>query len=388
MRVSGKGSWWGLAGGVLVVVIALFLQPEPLQVETAVVKRASLAVTVDGDGVTRVRERFLVAAPVGGRVERLPLQEGDAIRKGEVLAKVTPPELNSREFAEARALMQSSEAELDASRALKKKSAVELEQARTAYARYRGLMQQGAVSRERYDEAKHRRDVAERQYEAAAKQVAVSRYLYEARVAVVDRTVSRTPFEVVAPADGFVLDIPEKSERVVAAGTPLMEIGDPGRMEVVADLLSTDAVRVRIGMRVLVEAWGGPSSLEGVVDRVEPAAFTKISALGIEEQRVNVIASLQDHADGLGDRYRVEVSVILWEGDDVLQVSRSCLFRGEDGWSVFAVRNGRAVIVPVDVGRMGEFTVELLGGIAEGELVVRHPSNDLEDGMRVTLGDG
>jgi len=388
MGFSGKRIGLVLMAGVAVVVIMLLLQPEPLQVETAVVERKGLAVTVDGDGMTRVRERFVIASPVGGSVERLPFLEGDAVSKGAVVAKVIPPLLNSREYAEARAIMLSAEAELEASKALMETSAVELEQARKTHARYSGLMEKGAVSKERYDEARRRMDVAEKQYDAAVRRVGVSRYQYEARSAAVDRSINRTPFEVRAPVDGFVLDVPERSERVIAAGTPLLEIGDPGRMEVVADLLSTEAVSVRSGMRVLVDAWGGPARLEGIVERVEPSAFTKISALGIEEQRVNVIASLQGNADGLGDRYRVEVSVILWEGDDVLQVSRSCLFRGDGGWSVFTIRDGRAVVVPVEIGRMGAFNVELLGGLDEGDIIILHPSNDLEDGMRVKSREG
>lgn len=388
MGLSGKRIGWGLAGVIMTVLVVVLLQPDPLLVETAVVERNGLAVTVDGDGMTRVRERFVVASPVGGSVERLLFQEGDAVSKGAVLAKVIPPRLNSREYAEAKAMMQSAEAALEASKALRETSAVELEQARKTHARYRGLMEKGAVSKERYDEAKRRMDVAEKQYDAAVRQVGVSRYEYEARAAALDRRVNRTPFEVRAPADGFVLDVPERSERVIAAGTPLLEIGDPGRMEVVADLLSTEAVSVRSGMRVLVDAWGGPARLEGIVERVEPSAFTKISALGIEEQRVNVIASLQGNADGLGDRYRVEVSVILWEGIDVLQVSRSSLFRGKGGWSVFTIRDGRAVVVPVEIGRMGAFNVELLGGLDEGDIIILHPSNDLEDGMRVKSREG
>jgi HlyD family secretion protein len=180
-----------------------------------------------------------------------------------------------------------------------------------------------------------------------------------------------------------VLRIPERSERVVAAGEPLLEMGNCGDLEIVADLLSSDAVKVRPGHRMLVEDWGGDSALIARVRRVEPGGFTKISALGVEEQRVNVVADFVDPPGPLGDGYRVEVRIVVWEAADVLRIPASALFRHGDAWHVFVVERGRARRRAVDVGARGTFDAEVLGGLAAGEVVIRHPSDRIDDGVRV-----
>jgi HlyD family secretion protein len=189
--------------------------------------------------------------------------------------------------------------------------------------------------------------------------------------------------EVRAPAAGQVLRVFEESARIVPAGTALLEVGDPGSLEIVVDILSSDAVAVKPGDRFLVSDWGGARTLEGRVVRVEPSAFTKLSALGIEEQRVNVIASLAQPEPALGDRYRVEVSVVVWEADDVLRVPTSALFRHGEDWAVFAVESGRARRRLLQLGREASFDAELLGGLEPGAVVIAHPSDRIQDGARV-----
>jgi HlyD family secretion protein len=188
-----------------------------------------------------------------------------------------------------------------------------------------------------------------------------------------------------SPVTGRVLRIPERSERVVLAGTPLLELGDPAKLEIVADLLSSDAVRVMPGDAMLIEGWGGGTTLRGRLRRVEPSGFTKVSALGVEEQRVNVIGDFVDLPGAIGDRYRVEVRIVVWEGRDVLQVPTSALFRHGDGWSVFVIEQGRARQRDVRVDHRGTFETEIVQGLNEGDVVVRNPSDRIADGLRVAV---
>ena len=212
-----------------------------------------------------------------------------------------------------------------------------------------------------------------------------ARYELKAARSLIVKSDSGNTIDVLAPDSGKVLRIYEKSERVVPAGTPLIEVGDPDDIEVVIDVLSSDAVRAEPGMSVLVEEWGGGAALSGVVRIVEPAAFTKISALGIEEKRVNIIVDLEKPEARLGDNYRVQARIILWQEDDILQVPVSSIFRGEEGWNDFIVKGGKAERQALQIGKRGAYYAEVLEGLAEGDMVVLHPTNDLEDGMRVKV---
>lgn len=372
-------------GGTAVVIglLVLLLMPSPLVVGTEEVRRSRLQVTLEGEGASRVREHFMVSAPAHGKFMRIGLDEGDRIEKGDLVAVLVPPPLNSREYEETESRISSAAALLEAARKSYQQVTVDLEQADRQLGRYKKLYERGAVSRESLEEVQRHADVLRSELGAAASRVESAGYDLKALQAVLESDSSRSGFGVVAPESGVVLRVLETSERVVAAGTPLVEIGNPADVELVVDVLSSDAVGVLPGMRVEIMDWGGDMVLAGIVRRVEPAAFTKVSALGIEEKRVNVIIDLRDDVTGLGDNYRVQARIILWEGDNVLQVPVSSLFRGNDGWAVFRVRDGRAHVTPVDIGRRGTYYAEVVGGLSEGDQVVVHPTNDLQDGMRV-----
>ncbi|RDD30229.1 efflux transporter periplasmic adaptor subunit [Prosthecochloris sp. ZM] len=375
-----------IVAGVTVVVIAILfilMMPAPLPVDTEIVRRGVLTVRLEGEGRSRVKERFTISSPVNGRLERILLDEGDSVTSNAVVARITPPSLNTREYTRAEAAMRSSEAALGAAGARERQVKVDLEQARRKYDRYTVLFEQGAVSKEEYEEVKAARDMLAKEYSAATMTTRSSRFDFDAARAAVDSALEGSFFEVRSPRDGLVLKILEKSERIIAAGTPLVEIGDAHDIELVIDVLSSDAVKVAPGMQVVIGEWGGGSALQGRVRFIEPAAVTKISSLGIEEKRVNIIIDLDEPERRLGDNYRVQADIVLWRGDNVLQVPVSSLFRGDEDWEVFTVRRGRAIVQPVTIGRRGAYEAEVIDGVREGDLVVVHPTNDLEDGMRV-----
>ena len=338
---------------------------------------------LEGEGRSRVKERFTISSPVNGRLERILLDEGDSVTSNAVVARITPPSLNTREYTRAEAAMRSSEAALGAAGARERQVKVDLEQARRKYDCYTVLFEQGAVSKEEYEEVKAARDMLAKEYSAATMTTRSSRFDFDAARAAVDSALEGCFFEVRSPRDGLVLKILEKSERIIAAGTPLVEIGNARDIELVIDVLSSDAVKVAPGMQVVIEEWGGGSALQGRVRFIEPAAITKNSSLGIEEKRVNIIIDLDEPERRLGDNYRVQADIVLWRGDNVLQVPVSSLFRGDEDWEVFTVRRGRAIVQPVTIGRRGAYEAEVIDGVREGDLVVVHPTNDLEDGMRV-----
>ncbi|WP_366515729.1 efflux RND transporter periplasmic adaptor subunit [Prosthecochloris sp.] len=372
---------------ILVVagILAFVMKPSPLQVDAESIRKGKLTVTLDGEGMTRVRNGFTVASPVTGRIERITLDEGDFLRKNGMVVRVTPPPLNTREFEEADARARSAEAVLEAARAHEREVKVDLDQAARKYNRYKNLYRKGAVSAETFEEVKTSWQMLQKQHRAAQLNVESARYDLEAARSLIGKSVRRDTIDVLAPDSGKVLRVFEKSERVVSAGTPLVEIGDPEDIEVVIDVLSSDAVRVEPGMSVLVEEWGGRNALDGFVKTVEPAAFTKISSLGIEEKRVNIIVNLQEPESRLGDNYRVQAKIILWQEEDILQVPVSSLFRSEHGWNVFTVSRGKAVRQAITIGRRGAYYAEVLEGLEEGDVVVVHPTNDLEEGMRVNV---
>lgn len=368
-----------VVAGILIAV----MMPSPLTVDSESIRRSELTITLDGEGMTRVRDSFTVASPVNGRVERITLEEGDLVQKNSVVARVTPPPLNAREFEEAQARTRSAEAVLEAARAGERQVKVDLDQAARKFNRYRSLYQKGAVAAETFEDVRTAWEVLQKQHQAALLNVESAHYDLEAARSTIDQSVSGKTVDILAPDSGKVLRVLEKSERVVSAGTPLVEIGNPRDMEVVIDVLSTDAVKVEPGLMVQVEEWGGGSMLPGVVRTVEPAAFTKISALGIEEKRVNIIVDLEEPESKLGDNYRVQAKIILWRGDDILRVPVSSIFRSGKGLNVFVIKKGKAVKQPITIGHRGAYYAEVLDGLAEGDMVVVHPTNDLEDGMRV-----
>ncbi len=384
--------WGGTA--VILGLIAWSLIPDPMPADFATVERGLLRVTIDEEGETRVRDRFVVSAPLAGRVLRIELEPGDRVTAGDtVLATFQPTDpvlLDARSRAEAEARVKAAksaigraEADLARTRAELKKSEADLERARR-------LAGDEIVSAEQLEAAELNHDTRQKAVRAAEFAVRTTTYDLEvARASLVEPGASgatREPIIIRSPVDGTVLRRLRESESVVPAGEPLLEVADPRDLEIVSDLLSTDAVKVRRGQKVLIEQWGGEEALHGVVRRVEPSGFMKISALGVEEQRVNVIVDFEDSREdwqALGDGFRVEVRIITWEEDGVLTVPTSSLFRHGDGWAVFAVDAGLAALREIEIGKRNGLAAQVLDGLSDGQQVIVHPSDSIADGVKV-----
>lgn len=394
MRILRRHGRWLLLGLLVTALLVVALWPRATEVEVAAVVSGPLLVTVDDEGETRIRHRFVVSAPVGGRVERIELEPGDPVERGRtIVARVrpeTPALLDARARSEAEAALAAARAALGRARADEQRAKTALSLARTELQRARALVGAAALSRQELDTREAAATSAEEMMRAATFAVATAD-ADVARAAARLRPPSAAGMATVAieaPVDGVVLRRFRESESIVPAGEPLVEIGDPRNLEIVSDLLSTDAVRVERGARALVVDWGGTTGLEARVRRVEPSGFTKVSALGVEEQRVNVVMDFVDAAGAwsrLGDQYRVEVRIVLWESPRVLKAPTSALFRNGDDWAVFVVEGGRARRVPVEVGHRTPLEAEVLEGLAEGATVIVHPDDTLEDGARVTI---
>ncbi|MEN9314629.1 MAG: hypothetical protein RIS35_1022 [Pseudomonadota bacterium] len=378
--------------GVLVIVVGMVvgawaLRPAPLEVDVASVGLGPMRVTVEDVGETRSHDRFVLSAPVAGRLARIELREGDAVAAGDVVARITALPLSVRESDEL-------EARLSAARALEREAdrralgaEAQLAHARRELERVRRLVRDGFVSSQAADEAIRAETAAATELEAARHRARAARSDAEA-VAAGLRAVrpgagAPSPVLVRSPSAGRILRIEDPSERVVAPGAPLMSIGDLSRLEVVVELLSSEAVRVTPGMPALLEGWGGDEALRAVVRRVEPYAVTKVSALGIEEKRVDVILDFVDPPGPLGDGYRVTARIVTWASDQVLRVPVSALFRCDREWCVFAVEDGRARRRIVGLGHRNAAEAEIVSGLSAGERVIRFPVNALEDGTRV-----
>ena len=385
--------WW-LAGAAIVFAIGFALRPQPVPADFATVGQGSLMVTIDEEGETRVRDRFVVSAPVGGRVLRIGLEPGDPVRRGETLIAsvqpALPPLLDRRARDEAEARVAAAQAAIDRARATRDRAQIERDLAWADVKRQRELDQGGLVSQERLESVQTGARALDEALRAAESGVRAAEFeLQAARAALTDAAGRRDtgpPVAVRAPVTGVVLRRLRESEAIVPAGEPLVELGDPQNLEVVADLLSTDAVRVPSGGRVLIEGWGGDRTLRGLVRRVEPSGFTKVSALGVEEQRVNVLVDFEDPAaawQALGDGYRVEIRVILWERDDVLKVATNSLFRVGDQWAVYVVEDGRARRRSVRVGQRNGLEAEILSGLEAGEQIILHPGDLVQEGAAV-----
>jgi HlyD family secretion protein len=387
-RLSRKRLAWGGAGVVLAALVALSFRPTPLEVETGTAARGPLETTVDAEGVTRVRDRYRVAAPVTGRLERIELREGDAVGADAVLARITPLPLDPQASAQAQARLAAALAAAQEVDARVAQTAESLAQAERSTARLREVADAGGMSVDAVERAELQLTSARREHQAAQSRArAAAAEVTATRASLLDvdpaRSTGRAVATVRSPAAGRVLRIHEPNERVVAAGTPLVEVGDAAGLEVVVDVLSTEAVRIPPGAAMRLLEWGGEGILEGRVRLVEPAGFTKVSTLGVEEQRVNVIGDLPHPPSTLGDGYRVEARIVTWEAADVLKVPNSALFRTGTEWGVFAVEDGRARLRQVRIGRRGAAEAEVVEGLAPGEQVVLFASDRIRDGVRV-----
>ena len=383
-----------LWAGILVVagLTAVAMWPRAIPVDVSTVQRGSLVVTVDEEGRTRVRDRFVVSAPVGGRVLRIELEPGDSVTRSAIVARMraeAPPLLDARTREEAQAAVESARALLGRARAELQGARTAAAQAQRELARVRELARNELTTQREIDASEANAQAAQEAVAAGdfAVRTAESELARaQARLNPSTSDASGRVVDVRAPAGGVVLKRLRESESVVPAGEPLVEIGDPGRLEIVADLLSTDAVRVQPGARAIIEQWGGARELAAKVRRVEPSGFTKISALGVEEQRVNVILDFVDPKDAwaaLGDAYRVEVRIVLWEGAHALKVPTSALFRDGADWAVYVVDGDRARKTIVRIEHQAGQEAEVTSGLSEGARVVEHPGDTLTDGALI-----
>ncbi len=375
----------GLSVAIAAVILFFVFRPSPLPVESGLVKRGPLQVTLDGEGVTRVNDRFVLAAPVTGKLVRVRLEEGDVVKKGSLIAELLPPELDLRAYSEASSRVGSARAALDEAIARERQVRLSHEQAERRFVRQQNLYREGAVSKESYELAENETNITKKEADQARSAIEAAHFNLAALQAIVDRQTAGKPVRVFSPVDGRVLRIHEKSERIITAGSPLLDIGDPSAIEIVIDVLSSDAIAVKQGNRVLITNWGGEKELQCVVKTVGPAAFNKVSALGIEEKRVNIVAVLGTNEPLLGDNFRVQASIVLREAKSVLQVPVSSLFRGKNGWHLFVIENGKAIDKSVTLGMRGTWQAEVLAGVRERQRVVVHPSNELKDGMAVQV---
>jgi len=369
--------------------------PRPVPVETAEVSRGPLQVTVEEEGKTRLRDRFVVSAPVAGYVRRVDLEVGDPVKRGQVVAGIEPMRvegLDPRARAAAEARVSAAEAALRAAEERVREAAAAGEYASARLDRIRRLADAGLTPKDTMEQASseaHRASAVTRAAEEAAD---AARHDLEGANAALTRAGAsggRRDDQVMvrSPATGKVLAVRRESEGVVPAGTPLLEVGDPGRLEVEVDVLSADAVRIRPGTPVRFERWGGDIPLEGNVRVVEPVGFTKVSALGVEEQRVLVLVDITSARDAwkrIGDGYRLEASFVLWEEKKVLQVPSGALFRTGDRFAVYIIEKGRAKSRTVEIGRRNGLAAQLLSGLTEGETVILHPGDTVAEGIRVT----
>lgn len=387
--------WFGIATTIL--VLGLFVAavvPKRLQVDMVSAERGDLLVTVNDDGRTRVKDRYVIDAPLDGHVGRIDLRAGDAVEAGTVVARIVPlnpPLLDARSRAEA-------EARLAAAQAAKR-------QAVAAIARAEAAMQLASLEAERQaalgpSGATSVQAIEQAEFDLRGKREALTSARFAARVAEHEARVAEAALgrlgpngvksddqlEVRAPVEGEVLNVFRQSEGVVRSGAELLEVGDPQALEIVVDVLTSDAVGIERGAQVIIDRWGGERPLKAHVRTVEPSAFTRVSALGVDEQRVNVIIDLDDPPEvwsALGDGFRVEARIVVHEARDVVKVPDSAVFRHGEGWAVYRVDGGRAQLTPIEVGARNGLEVEAVEGIEPGMSVIIHPGEQVEDGRRV-----
>ncbi|MEQ8743477.1 HlyD family efflux transporter periplasmic adaptor subunit [Parasphingorhabdus sp.] len=385
--------------GLIIVVLAMAIffsmRSPPIDVDVAAVTKGPMLVTINDEGETRVRNMFVISAPINGRLMRIKLDAGDPVIAGKtVVARIRPAQpdfLNARNEAETRAQIKSLEAAVQSSAARVTQAEADRKLAAANFERIDALHGRGFATKTAQDAARAARDgSAARLMEArgAAESARFELRAAQARLMAPSSSSSGNILSVYSPESGSVLRLTHESETPISAGTPVVEIGNPADIEIVTDLLSSDAVKIKPGSRVLIENWGGEKPLTGKVQRIEPFGFTKISALGVEEQRVNVIIDFADPLAArqrLGHGYRVIVKIVEWEGRNIVQAPISALFRDKGQWSVFVMRGGKAVIAPVETGRMNDEQAQILKGLQTGEEVILHPSEKIDDGTRIRV---
>jgi HlyD family secretion protein len=380
---------------LLAVLIAVGLWPKPVPVETAAVTRGNLVVTVDEEGMTRVKNRYVVSAPVAGQLRRIDWKAGAVVEAGKTILAVMEASgadfLDARSQAQAEARVRGAEAAREAADARRERARAAARMFNEDLSRARQLFTQKILSPQEFDAAQMRAATASQDERAAEFGLQVAEFELQQARAVLSRgtpgqSAGAEPLVITSPVSGRVLKVYQESARVVTGGLPLLEIGDPTDLELRIEVLSRDGVAVQPGARVILEQWGGSESLTARVRLVEPSAFTKISALGVEEQRVYVIADFTDPLEkrmSLGDNFRVEARIVTWEGDDVLRVPAGALFQRGNAWRAFVFENGRAQLRDVQAGRSNGLETEVLDGLRENEHVVVYPGDKVTAGTRI-----
>ncbi len=385
-----------LAVAGLIALIIIAWVPNPVHVDVGRAAMGTLTVTVDEDGRTRVKDRYIVSAPITGNLARIELHAGDGVEEQQVLARLVPlppPLLDARTRQEANA-------RVDAAIAAKKQSQASVARARVALGlavkeaeRVLSVVQQGGVSQQEADRASAERRRAKEELSSAQFGARVADHQLTLAQAALVRLSGKKgdgddgeQMEIISPVRGRLLRVLQESEGVVQAGTPLLEVGDPQALEIVVDVLTEDATQIEPRAPVQIDRWGGERPLRGHVRVVEPSAFTRLSALGVEEQRVNVIIDLDEPYEqwsALGDGYRVEAHIVVWEGKDVLLVPASSVFRAEDAWAAYVVQDKRAKLREVEIGKSNGLLTHVTSGLEDGEKVIAYPGDSVDDGVRV-----
>ena len=389
--------FWASLALIVVALLYLSLRAQPVLVETTSVGRSLMQVTIEEEGKARVKDRYVVSSPVSGFVRRIELKVGDSVGQGELLTQLEPLRsdvLDPRSRAEAEARVSASHSALLSAEEQAAALQADADHAAEEFMRKKSLSESQLISADELSHVRAADQRAKAVLRSAKFAVDVARYELDAASTLLKYSAAQNSEDVLkervaisAPVTGRVLKIHRNSEGVVTAGTALVELGDAEVLEVAVDVLSFDAVRIKAGAQVEISRWGG-EPLEGVVRLVEPVGFTQVSALGVEEQRVWVIVDITSDSQqwqSLGDGYRVEANFILWQQDDVLQVPNSSLFRVGEGWALYVIDDGNARQRLVNLGQRNGLYAQVVAGVEEGEHVIQHPDNALEEGSRVKL---
>ncbi|RXH15285.1 HlyD family efflux transporter periplasmic adaptor subunit [Bradyrhizobium guangzhouense] len=395
MRITGRHI--GIAAGVLAVagITVWFMVPAPVAVETAIATKGRFVATVDEDGKTRVRERYVVAAPLAGRLGRIRFKVGDQVQVDDSVATIEPspaPLMDPRTRREVEERLGMAEANLERAKAVVERTQAQVNQANADLTRARTLAQQGAATTQTLERAELAARLADRELRAAEFQDHAAEHEISQMRALLARYANGgdgqpESWSVASPVAGVVLKVTTPSETIVQPGTPLLDIGDARDLEIVVDVLSTDAVEIGAGADVTIDHWGGEGKLTGRVRRVEPAAFTKISTLGVEEQRVNVLVDILSPPERwarLGDGYQVDVQITVFATDDATIIPSGALFRRGESWNVYVEKDGRAELRQLELLRRSGRVAAVASGLAPGEKVIVYPSDRVAPGKRVS----
>ncbi len=386
---------WSIIGAVTLAAFAFAFWPRAVPVDMATIERAPMMVTLDEEGEARIHDIYTVSAPVAGEITRIDAQPGDDVVANEtllaVIRPVDPGLLDTRTQSEREAQVRSAEAAVRAAEADVVSAKAQLDLAKSDLARARKLTAKSTISEQTLERLQNNARVRNAALSAAQAALQARKADVEtAKASLIGPTGPKVtpldPVDVLSPVSGRVLRVLHKSEGVVAAAEPLIDIGDANKLDAIVDYLSTDAVQIKAGDPVLIDDWGGGSQLKGHVQRVEPYAFTKVSALGIEEQRVNVIIDFDSPLAArarLGHGYRIESRVVVWQNKDVIKVPLGGVFREGGKWTVFAVRQGRAHLQAIEIGHMNTLDAQVAGGLKPGDVIIIHPSERIKDGTLV-----